>query len=108
MEKILLILVPGYTYLYIILFENTYIFIICHKKWNYSMLKNFLVKRRGRERLKLMIKSHGKVTYCHGKVMEIHYEISVGTLYSVQLDHSQMVCNLWSLSYQSLTIHTSI
>ena len=32
MEKILLILVPGYTYLYIILFENTYIFIICHKK----------------------------------------------------------------------------
>ena len=28
MEKILLILVPGYTYLYIILFENTYIFII--------------------------------------------------------------------------------
>ena len=33
MEKILLILVPGYTYLYIILFENTYIFIICHKKW---------------------------------------------------------------------------
>ena len=27
MEKILLILVPGYTYLYIILFENTYIFI---------------------------------------------------------------------------------
>ena len=39
MEKILLILVPGYTYLYIIVFENTYIFIICHKKWNYSMLK---------------------------------------------------------------------
>ena len=39
MEKILLILVPGYTYLYIILFENTYIFIICHKKWNYNMLK---------------------------------------------------------------------
>ena len=33
MEKILLILVPGYTYLYIILFENSYIFIICHKKW---------------------------------------------------------------------------
>ena len=32
MEKILLILVPGYTYLYIIIFENTYIFIICHKK----------------------------------------------------------------------------
>ena len=32
MEKILLILVPGYTYLYIILFENTCIFIICHKK----------------------------------------------------------------------------
>ena len=31
MEKILLISVPGYTYLYIILFENTYIFIICHK-----------------------------------------------------------------------------
>ena len=31
-ENILLILVPGYTYLYIILFENTYIFIICHKK----------------------------------------------------------------------------
>ena len=29
--------------------------------------------RRGRERVKLMIKSHGKVTYCHGKVMEIHY-----------------------------------
>ena len=41
MEKILLILVPGYTYLYIIQFENTYIFIICHKKWNYSMLKKF-------------------------------------------------------------------
>ena len=39
MEKILLILVPGYTYLCIILFENTYIFIICHKKWNYSMFK---------------------------------------------------------------------
>ena len=39
MEKILLILVPGYTYLYIILFENTYIFIICHKKWNFSMFK---------------------------------------------------------------------
>ena len=32
MEKILLILVPGYTYLYIILFENTSIFIICQKK----------------------------------------------------------------------------
>ena len=32
MEKILLILVTGYTYLYIILLENTYIFIICHKK----------------------------------------------------------------------------
>ena len=30
-EKILLILVPGYTYLYIILFENTDIFIICRK-----------------------------------------------------------------------------
>ena len=89
MEKILLILIPGYTYLYIILFENTYIFIICHKKWNYSMFKKlelfdsvFLwliifvkkkLKRRGRERVKLMIKSHGKVTYCHGKVMEIHY-----------------------------------
>ena len=45
MEKILLILVPGYTYLYIIIFENTYIFIICHKKWNYSMFKQleFLV-----------------------------------------------------------------
>ena len=28
MEKILLILVPGYIYLYTILFENTYIFII--------------------------------------------------------------------------------
>ena len=44
MEKILLILVPGYIYLYIILFENTYIFIICHKKWNYSMFekKNYL------------------------------------------------------------------
>ena len=76
MEKILLILVPGYTYLYIILFENTYIFIICHKKWNYSMFKKFelfgsvfllkKLKRRGRERVKLMIKSHGIVTYCHG------------------------------------------
>ena len=32
MEKILLILVPGYTYLYIIIFENIYIFIICQKK----------------------------------------------------------------------------
>ena len=31
------------------------------------------LKMRGRERVKLMIKSHGKVTYCHGKVMEIHY-----------------------------------
>ena len=31
------------------------------------------IKRRGRERVKLMIKRHGKVTYCHGKVMEIHY-----------------------------------
>ena len=39
MEKILLILVPGYTYLYIIIFENTYIVIMCHKKWNYSMFK---------------------------------------------------------------------
>ena len=37
MEKILLILVPGYTYLYTILFENTYIFIIYPQKWNYSM-----------------------------------------------------------------------
>ena len=34
MENILLILVPGYTYLYIILFENTYIFIICHNNYN--------------------------------------------------------------------------
>ena len=82
MEKILLILVPSYTYLYIILFENTYIFIKCHKKWNYSMLKKlelfgsvFLwliifvqktLKRCRRERVKLMIKSHGKVTYFHG------------------------------------------
>ena len=40
MEKILLILVPGYTFLYIILFENTYIFIICHQKYNYSMFEN--------------------------------------------------------------------
>ena len=31
------------------------------------------LKRRGRERVKLIIKSHGKVTYCHGEVMEIHY-----------------------------------
>ena len=31
MEKILLILVLGYTYLYIILFENTYICIKCQK-----------------------------------------------------------------------------
>ena len=31
MEKILLILVLGYTYLYIILFENTYIFMICQQ-----------------------------------------------------------------------------
>ena len=38
MEKILLILVPGYTYLYIILFENTYIFIICPQKY-YSMFE---------------------------------------------------------------------
>ena len=30
-EKILLIVVPDYTYLCIILFDNTYIF-ICHKK----------------------------------------------------------------------------
>ena len=43
MEKILLILVPGYTYLYIILFENTYIVIICHKKWHYSMLKKLVL-----------------------------------------------------------------
>ena len=41
MEKILLVLVSGYTYLYIILFENTYIFIICHKKWNYIMVKKW-------------------------------------------------------------------
>ena len=39
MEKILLILVPGYTYSYIILFENTYIFIICKKYWNYNMFE---------------------------------------------------------------------
>ena len=39
MEKILLILVPGYTYLYIILFENTYIFIICHKKIDLNLVK---------------------------------------------------------------------
>ena len=38
MEKILLILVPGYTYLYIILFENTYIFIICHKKMDLKLV----------------------------------------------------------------------
>ena len=37
MEKTLLILIPGYIYLYIILFENTYIFIICQK--NYSMFE---------------------------------------------------------------------
>ena len=58
------------------------------QKWNYSMLKKlepfgsvFLwliifvkkLKRRGRVRVRLMIKSHGKVTYGHGKVMEIHY-----------------------------------
>ena len=36
MEKILLILVPGYTYLYIILFENTYIFIL--KNWNFLVV----------------------------------------------------------------------
>ena len=80
MEKILLILVPGYTHLYIILFENTYIFIICHKKWkcifvvNYFCLKK--LKRRGRERVKLMIKSHGKVTYCHGKVTYCHGKVT--------------------------------
>ena len=34
MDKILLILVLGYTYLYIILFENTYILMICQQ--NYS------------------------------------------------------------------------
>ena len=39
MEKILLILVPGYTYLYIILFENTFIFIICHKKMDLKFVK---------------------------------------------------------------------
>ena len=39
--------------------------------WLIIFVKNF--KRRGRERVKLMIKSPGKVTYCHGKVMEIHY-----------------------------------
>ena len=44
------------------------------------------LKRCGRERVELMIKSHGKVTYCHGKVMEIHYySISVGTLNSQPL-----------------------
>ena len=42
------------------------------------------LKRRGRERVKLMIKSHGKVTYCHGKVMEIDYYISVGTLHTTK------------------------
>ena len=41
MEKILLILVPGYTYLYIILFENTYIFIICHKNGIIACIKNW-------------------------------------------------------------------
>ena len=42
MEKILLILVPGYTYLYIILFENTYIFIICQKTGIIACLKKIL------------------------------------------------------------------
>ena len=28
---------------YIILFENTYIFIIYHKTWNYSMVKKIIV-----------------------------------------------------------------
>ena len=42
MEKIYLILIPGYTYLYIILFENTYIFIICPKNGIIAYLKKFL------------------------------------------------------------------
>ena len=32
-----------------------------------------------------MIKSHGKATYCHGKVMEINDWISMGTLHLVNL-----------------------
>ena len=33
-----------YIYIYIILIENTYIFIICYKQWNYCMFvqKNLL------------------------------------------------------------------
>ena len=41
--------------------------------WLIFYVKKKQLKRRGRERVKLMIKSPGKVTYCHGKVMEIHY-----------------------------------
>ena len=40
--------------------------------WLIIFVKN-KKKRHGRERVKLIIKSHGKATYCHGKVMEIHY-----------------------------------
>ena len=46
MGKILLILVPGCTYLYIIIFENTYIFIICHRKnTNTSIVSRHLATR---------------------------------------------------------------
>ena len=47
------------------LFGSVFLWLIIFVK------KKFL--KRGSERVKLMIKSHGKVTYCHGKVMEIHY-----------------------------------
>ena len=38
-------------------------------------------KRHGHERVKLMIKSHGKVTYCHGKVMEKSWKFIIRFLW---------------------------
>ena len=64
------------TWLYIFIYHS-----ICKYLYIYNMSqKNGIIalelfgsvflfnklKRRGRERVKLMIKSHGKVTYCHG------------------------------------------
>ena len=63
------------------------------------------LKRRGRERVKLMIISYGKVTYCHGKVMEIHYLIYVGTLSDAELVNSAGVSGFVS---DHCALHTSL
>ena len=73
---------------------------------NYFCLKK--LKRRGRERVKLMIKSHGKVTYCHGKVMEKSWKFIIRFLWEPCLMHLLVYLDCYQIALYLSLLYVSV